>query len=121
MATDKRQRLTGQMKEYIRTTVREELIGKRCNKDDADRIVEDFINNPDNRDEIIDEWLLDSIRICDRCGQPMYEGYIKDDRKMYCSEECVRKACGWDEETFKEHISHAEEMDAEIYWTEWEG
>ncbi len=112
---------TTDMKDYIRTTVKEELIRKGCEKEDADVFAESFINFPEVRQKMIEEHDLDSIRICDHCGRPMYEGYMKDDFNTYCSEECVKAATGWSDETFNEHIANAESEDADIYWTMWEG
>ena len=112
---------TTDMKDYIRTTVKEELIRKGCQMEDADIIVETFIKNPDVRQDIIEKYELDSIRICDHCGSPMNEGYMKDDFNTYCCEQCVKAATGWSNETFKEHIANADSEDADIYWTMWEG
>jgi hypothetical protein len=56
----------------------------------------------------------------------MNEGYLVNDFNTYCSEECAKAALlspegGWTEETFNEHLAHADEEDSVIYWTQWEG
>jgi len=109
------------MELYIRTTVKEELIKNRCNKDDAERLVEEFINNPLSRENIIDEWELETIRVCNHCGAPMCEGYLWQHFVTYCSEDCVKKALNMDDKDFDEEIQNAGDDDAELYYTKWEG
>ena len=117
----KNNKFNDSMRQYILTTVREELCKKHCNQADATGICEDFINDPEKRQSIIDEWELESIRICDHCGKPMYEGYMWEDFNTYCSKKCVKEANGWPDSTFEEYIKHAEEENAALYWTKWEG
>lgn len=89
MATNKKQQLTDQMKEYIRTTVYNELIRKGCTLDMAKHLIENFIaGKPGSKEELIDAWELDTIRICEYCGMPMFEGYLVNDSETYCSEKC---------------------------------
>ena len=122
MKNVKKQQLTDQMKEYIRTKVYGELIKNRCNQDDARQFVEDFINDPDIRQNMIDEWELETIRVCEHCGQPMYEGYLVNDCEIYCSKECVMSARNWSEEEFEELAVYADDGDnVSCYWTAWEG
>ena len=112
------------MQNYIRTTVYQELLRKRCNEGDAKTFVENFISNPQCREELIEEWELDTIRICEHCGQPMCEGYMVNDFLTFCSEECARAATtemGWPEGKFDYHISNGDEEDDTIYWKQWEG
>lgn len=124
MATNKKQQLTDQMKGYIRTTVYNELIRKGCTLDMAKHLIENFIaGKPGSKEELIDAWELDTIRICEYCGMPMFEGYLVNDLETYCSEKCAREAMAWcwDEDTFNEHLANADSEDACIYWTQWEG
>lgn len=51
------------IKEYLNTTVREELINRRCNKDDADHIIKIFIENSELRQDIIEDWELKTVRL----------------------------------------------------------
>lgn len=114
------------MQGYINSTVKEELVRKGHSEDEAAQICRSFIEYPTLRESIIERNDLDSIRICEHCGAPMNEGYLVNDFNTYCSEECARAALlspegGWTEETFNEHLAHADEEDSVIYWTQWEG
>ena len=115
-----------QMQGYINSTVKEELIRKGHSEDEAEQICKSFIEYPALRESIIERNELDSIRVCEHCGAPMNEGYLVNDFNTYCSEECAKAALlspegGWTEETFNEHLAHADEEDSVIYWTQWEG
>lgn len=112
---------TTQMKEYIRTTVKEELMRKGESETDALLICNAFINFPSVRESIIEKKEIDSIRICEHCGKPMHEGYLKDDYDTYCSEECVKEHYHMTDEELEEMVSHADENDAPLFWTTWEG
>ena len=117
---------TTNMQGYINSTVKEELVHKGHSEDEAAQICRSFIEYPALRESIIERNDLDSIRICEHCGAPMNEGYLVNDFNTYCSEECARAALlspegGWTEETFNEHLAHADEEDSVIYWTQWEG
>jgi len=111
---------TTEMRNYINSTVRDELIQKGENEKDVAAICGAFINYPSSRQSIIDRFDLDSIRICEHCGRLMHEGYLKDEYYTYCSEECVKEACNLSDEEFFEMVSHAEEDNAPLFWTEWE-
>jgi len=109
------------MKEYVNTTVMKELIRKVESKEDATVICNSLIDFPELREHIIENHDLDTIRVCEHCGKLINEGYLKDDFNTYCSEECVKAATGWSDETFNEHIANADCEYADIYWTMWEG
>lgn len=114
------------MQGYINSTVKEELVRKGHSEDEASQICRSFIEYPALRESIIERNDLDSIRICEHCGAPMNEGYLVNDFNTYCSEECTRAALlspegGWTEEVFNEHLTHADEENSVIYWTQWEG
>lgn len=114
------------MQGYINSTVKEELVRKGHSEDEAAQICRSFIEYPALRESIIERNDLDSIRICEHCGAPMNEGYLVNDMWTFCSEKCARAALlspegGWTEETFNEHLAHADEEDSVIYWTQWEG
>ena len=117
---------TTDMQGYINSTVKEELVRKGHSEDEAAQICRSFIEYPSLRESIIERNDLDSIRICEHCGAPMNEGYLVNDMWTFCSEECARAALlspeyGWTEETFNNHLAHANEEDSVIYWTQWEG
>lgn len=114
------------MQGYINSTVKEELVRKGHSEDEAEQICKSFIEYPALRESIIERNDLDSIRICEHCGAPMNEGYLVNDMWTFCSEECARAALlspeyGWTEETFNNHLAHANEENSVIYWTQWEG
>ena len=114
------------MQGYVNSTVKEELVRKGHSEDEAAQICRSFIEYPALRESSIERNDLDSIRICEHCGAPMNEGYLVNDMWTFCSEECARAALlspeyGWTEETFNEHLAHADEEDSVIYWTQWEG
>ena len=114
------------MQGYVNSTVKEELVRKGHSEDEAAQICRSFIEYPALRESIIERNDLESIRICEHCGAPMNEGYLVNDFNTYWSEECARAALlspegGWTEETFNEHLAHADEEDSVIYWTQWEG
>ena len=117
---------TTDMQGYINSTVKEELVRKGHSEDEAAQICRSFIEYPSLRESIIERNDLESIRICEHCGAPMNEGYLVNDMWTFCSEECARAALlspeyGWTEETFNNHLAHADEEDSVIYWTQWEG
>lgn len=115
---------TSQMQNYINSTVKNELMRKGHPEDEATLICRSFIEYPSLREGIIERNDLESIRICEHCGKPMYEGYLINDFNTYCSEECARAATtemGWPEGKFDYHISNGDEEDDTVYWTQWEG
>lgn len=59
------------------------------------------------------------IRRCDNCGKPMKEGYYLGG-EYACSDECALVLYHGDKAQMEEDLSHAEEDDAECYWTQWE-
>lgn len=77
--------------------------------------------HPDVREELINLFGLQTARVCRNCGRLMSEGYLVDGADTYCSETCAREATGMSPEEFKETLDHADEDEARIYWTEWEG
>ena len=117
---------TTQMQEYINTTVKNELIKMGNSEEKASQICKSFIDYPQLRESIIDSNGLKNIRVCEHCGAPMNEGYLVNDMWTFCSEECTRAALlspeyGWTEETFNNHLAHADEENNVIYKTQWEG
>ena len=111
---------------YIRSNMKDELVRsgqmeKGREEEEAKSICELFISKPDIREHIIEKYNLGSIRICEYCGAPMFEGYLVDDFNTYCGEECVKHGEKWTDDVFEEKLSHVLEEDAPIFWTMWEG
>lgn len=111
-----------QMEEYVLKTLTRELTDKlQLSQETIRQIVRQFLEGtPKQQRYFIDEFDIDSIRVCDHCGKLMHEGYMVEDFNTYCSETCVKAGEKWTEETFQENISHAEEDDAIIFYTQWE-
>lgn len=63
--------------------------------------------------------IIDNIRRCDHCGKPMSRGYYLGG-EYACSDECFLALYDGDKAQMEEDLSHAEENDAECYYTEWE-
>lgn len=59
------------------------------------------------------------IRRCDHCGKAMKEGYYLAG-EYACSDECCLALYNGDKAQVEEDLSHAEEIDCETYWTEWD-
>lgn len=70
-------------------------------------------------EDVICEYGINDIRICEHCHQPMNEGWIVDDFRTFCSDECLL------EEFPNIDIDHSREGtsdgDSTAYWTSWEG
>lgn len=114
------------MQGYIYSVMKDELVNKGHNKDEAEQICRSFIEYPALRESIIERNNLDSIRVCEHCGAPMNEGYLVNDLNTYCSEECAKAALlspegGWTEEIFNEHLTQAGKENSAICWKQWEG
>ena len=63
----------------------------------------------------------DDLRVCDYCGEFMTEGYLIYNEHT-CSRECAIKlyeADGQSEEDFDADLSHCDEDDSEVFWTDW--
>ena len=76
--------------------------------------ITEFINEHNVPGEDVQELanLLD-IRVCDCCGNLMWEGhYVDEDYEYYCSDECLNKAFT------KEEQEQLYEQDL-LWWTEW--
>lgn len=52
------------------------------------------------------------FRICSKCGEIMFDGYIVFD-DYYCSDECLHKDC-----THEEYMRLYEEYE-DVFWTQW--
>lgn len=59
------------------------------------------------------------IRRCDHCGRPMMKGYYLAG-EFACSEECCLALYHGDASAMEEDLSHADDDNADCYYTEWE-
>ena len=76
--------------------------------------ITEFINEHNVPEEDIQELadLLD-IRVCDICGDLMWEGhYVDEAYEYYCDDECLNKSIS------KEEQEQLYEQDL-LWWTEW--
>ena len=63
--------------------------------------------------DIIDEYEIDTMRVCSHCGKLMNEGYcIENGAYYYCSDDCLHANM-----TEEEYLDLYEEGDT--YYTEW--
>lgn len=108
---------------YINSTVKNELIQHGKTEDEAKQICNAFIEYPYLRQGIIDNNDLNTIRVCERCGKPMYEGYLVEDVRTYCSDECVLAKESWidDVNDLRGQLTFIDDEDSIIIWTKWEG
>ena len=76
--------------------------------------ITEFINEHNVPEEDVNELadLLD-IRVCDNCGDLMFQGhYIDEIYEYYCDDECLNKSVS------KEDQEQLYEQDL-LWWTEW--
>lgn len=70
------------------------------------------------KEELMDTYDWQNVRICSHCGKFMDEGYYLDG-EYACSDECAIAVYDGDEKQFRDDVSHAEEDGCETYWTDW--
>lgn len=69
-------------------------------------------------DEIISEYEIDNLRICEHCHHLMDEGWLVDDIRTFCSNECLFNE--YPDINISELQSHSLDTDSLAYWTKWE-
>lgn len=57
------------------------------------------------------------FRICSKCGEIMFDGYIVFDN-YYCSDECLHKDYSH-EEYIKLYEEYEDDMNCHVFYTEW--
>ena len=70
------------------------------------------------KDNIICDYELESIRLCDQCGELMHKGYVVNGCEVFCSRECIEGYHGKRET--EEILAACGEDASETYWTQWE-
>lgn len=69
-------------------------------------------------DDIISEYEIDNVRVCEHCHHLMIEGWLVDDIRTFCSDECLLyespNIC------ISELNAHSLDADCLAYWTKWE-
>ena len=69
-------------------------------------------------DDIISEYDIGDVRICEHCHHLMDEGWLVDDILTFCSNECLLQA--YPNTNLSDLQSHALDADCLAYWTKWE-
>lgn len=69
-------------------------------------------------EDMISESELDNVRVCEHCHHLMDEGWLVDDIRTFCSDECLRSA--YPKIDMDELQAHALDSDCRAYWTRWE-
>lgn len=95
--------------------------GEAINKDVRDAVIEYYRDIYDNLDKKVQNGTYDEddIRVCDKCGLPVLEGYYLYG-KYACDDECCLASYNGKEAEMKEDLSHADEDCSDAYYTEWE-
>lgn len=70
-------------------------------------------------EDVICEYGIETVRICNHCNRLMNEGWMYHDFKTYCSDGCMLRDNP--DEDIMELYRHACEEDCVAYWTKWEG
>lgn len=70
-------------------------------------------------EDIISESELDNIRVCEHCNHLMDEGWLVDDSRTFCSDECLR--CAYPDIDISELQTRSLDINCRAYWTKWEG
>ncbi len=116
---------------HVNTVVRNELEGRlrkqgdfreapQCVIDEMlDRLCHELLEGEYGvKDNIICDYDLDTIRLCDQCGELMHKGYVVDGCEVFCSRECIEGYHGKRET--EEILETCGDDDSDTYWTEWE-
>ena len=69
-------------------------------------------------DDIISEYEIDDVRICEHCHHLMDEGWLVDNIRTFCSDECLTYV--YPNINIAELQSHSLDADCLAYWTKWE-
>lgn len=69
-------------------------------------------------DDIIEENEIDDVRICEHCHHLMDEGWLVDDIRTFCSDECL--LCTFPNISISELKAQSLNANCLAYWTKWE-
>ena len=116
---------------HVNTVVRKELEKRLCKQADfkeapqsvndemLDRLCHELLEGEYGvKDNIICDYELESIRLCDQCGELMHKGYVVNGCEAFCSRECIEGYHGKRET--EEILAACGDDDSETYWTQWE-
>lgn len=83
----------------------------------AVRLVEELVMLG-HLDDIIGEHEIGNVRICEHCHHLMDEGWLVDDIRTFCSNECLQNE--YPNINISELKAHALDVKCWAYWTKWE-
>lgn len=69
-------------------------------------------------EDIITESELDNVRICEHCHHLMDEGWLVEDSRTFCSDECLQSA--YSNINISELKTYSLDVKCWAYWTKWE-
>ena len=69
-------------------------------------------------DDVICTEDIDCVRVCDKCGKLMDEGWVYEGIETYCSDDCM--IASHPDINIKELKTQAIEDNSNSYWTNWE-
>ena len=84
----------------------------------ANRLVEELIELG-RLEDIISENEIKNVRVCEHCHHLMNEGWLVDDIRTFCSNECLLST--FPNINISEWQANATDDSSSAYWTAWEG
>lgn len=69
-------------------------------------------------EDIISEYEIEDVRICEHCHHLMNEGWLVDDIRTFCSDKCLQSA--FPDIAVSGLRSHPQDENCRAYWTRWE-
>ena len=116
---------------HVNTVVREELekqLRKQADfKETPQNVIDEMLDRLCHellegeygvKNNIICDYELESIRLCDQCGALIHKGYVVDGCEVFCSSECIEERHGKKEA--EKIMAACGDDDSDTYWTEWE-
>lgn len=83
----------------------------------AIRLVEELVMLG-HLDELISEYEINHVRTCEHCHHLMDEGWLVDEIRTFCSDECLLRACP--NMNMQDLQAHSSDVDSLAYWPKWE-
>lgn len=95
------------------------VVMKSMNQSNLEHLLIEELRYRGALEDIICEYGIETVRVCENCGKLMSEGWIFVGIETYCSDDCLMQA--HHEVNLKELKRQAQVDDSETYWTKWEG
>lgn len=87
------------------------------NQRTLERLLIEELRKHDALEDIICEYEIESVRECCYCKRLMNEGWMYQNIETLCSDKCLMKA--HPNASLESIRLHADDDDADTYWTEW--